>query len=102
MKVKLCFVLLIVTPFVNAERYWPAELISWQLSLNNNKAYITSKQFPKHCTYSRAQINMDGTEFNKAMFAYVLSAKARDKKLRYVIDRNHSTCVISGLQEVSR
>lgn len=45
---------------------------------------------------------MNGTEFNKAMYAYALSAKARDKKLRYVIDRTHSTFIISGLQEVSR
>mgnify|MGYP001217723193 FL=1 len=45
---------------------------------------------------------MNGTEFNKAMYAYALSAKARNKKLRYVIDRAHTNCVISGLQEVDR
>ncbi|WP_165728390.1 hypothetical protein [Pseudoalteromonas sp. 31A1] len=102
MKIKFFIFTLLFSSLANAERYWPAELINWNLNLNNGVAYITSKQFPKHCTYSRAQINMNGTEFNKAMYAYALSAKARDKKLRYVIDRTHSTCIISGLQEVSR
>ncbi|MBE0380410.1 hypothetical protein [Pseudoalteromonas prydzensis] len=45
---------------------------------------------------------MDGTEFNKAQYAYALSAKAKDKKLKYVVDSEHTTCVISGLREVDR
>ncbi|WP_276755505.1 hypothetical protein [Pseudoalteromonas marina] len=102
MKFKLYICALLFSSFASAERYWPAELVSWNLSLNNGVAYITSEQFPSHCNYSRAQINMNGTEFNKAMYAYALSAKARNKKLRYVIDRAHTNCVISGLQEVDR
>ncbi len=70
--------------------------------LNNGVAYISSPQFAEHCSYSRGQINMDGTEFNKAQYAYALSAKAKDKKLKYVVDSEHTTCVISGLREVDR
>ncbi|GAB58207.1 hypothetical protein RNAN_1178 [Rheinheimera nanhaiensis E407-8] len=43
---------------------------------------------------------MSGTEFDKALYAYALSAKARGKKLRYVVDNSHTTCIISGLSEV--
>ncbi|MCC2521157.1 hypothetical protein [Vibrio coralliilyticus] len=83
-----------------AKRYWPAEILSeWTLYLNNGVAYIQSPQFAKHCQYSRGQINMDGTEFNKAQYSYALSAKARGKKLRYVVDDQQTTCIITGLEE---
>lgn len=86
---------------VEAKRYWPSQTLTvWSLSLNNGVAYISSSQFPEHCRYSRGQINMSGTEFDRALYAYALSAKARGKSLRYVIDNAHSTCVISGLSEV--
>ncbi|MBU1390178.1 MAG: hypothetical protein KJ856_07780 [Gammaproteobacteria bacterium] len=103
----ICFLFLIVTlclSLSNAEanRYWPPKtLIEWSLSLNNGVAYISSPQFAEHCLYGRGQINMDGTEFNKSMYAYAMSAKARGLKLRYVVDDTHSTCIITGLQEVS-
>ncbi len=42
---------------------------------------------------------MDGTEFNKALYAYAMSAKARGKKMAYVIDDTHATCVIYGFHE---
>ena len=94
----LCSLLISPTSFAN--RYWPAPLTDWTLSLNNGVAYVTSPQMAEHCSYSRAQINMSGTEFDKALYAYALSAKARGKKLRYVVDDTHTTCVISGLAEV--
>ena len=93
--------LLLGSPLCFAERYWPATPLSdWSLSLNNGVAYITSPQIATHCTYSRAQINMSGTEFDKALYAYALSAKAKGKKVTYVVDNNHTTCVISGLSEI--
>jgi hypothetical protein len=86
---------------VFAKRYWPSQSLSnWTLSLNNGTAYVTSPEFATHCDYSRGQINMDGTEFNKAQYAYALSAKARNKKLKYVVDDTQSVCIITGLQEV--
>jgi hypothetical protein len=92
--------LLVWSPFCFAERYWPAVPLSdWSLSLNNGVAYITSAQMATHCTHSRAQINMSGTEFDKALYAYALSAKAKGKKLKYVVDSDHTTCVVSGLSE---
>jgi len=103
---KKCFVLILsfyISVFslnAHAKRYWPSQkLIDWTLTLNNGVAYISSPQFAAHCSYSRGQINMDGTEFNKAQYAYALSAKARGKKLSYVVDNTHSVCVISGLSE---
>ena len=43
---------------------------------------------------------MDGTEFNKAQYSYALSAKARGKKLKYVVDDQQSTCFITALYEL--
>jgi hypothetical protein len=81
-----------------AERYWPEQpLTDWQLALDNGVAYISSPQFAGHCSYDRGQINMDGTEFNSALYAYALSASAMGKDLLYVVDRNQTTCVITGL-----
>lgn len=44
---------------------------------------------------------MDGTEFNKAQYAYAMSAKARQKDLKYVVDDTQTTCIITGLEEVN-
>ncbi|MCW8825584.1 MAG: hypothetical protein OQK78_04075 [Gammaproteobacteria bacterium] len=84
----------------SAVTYWPPTLTDWSLSLNNGVAYITSSQFASHCSHNRGQIKMDGTEFNKAQYAYAMSAKARGKKMAYVVDDVQTTCVIYGLQEV--
>lgn len=92
----LCF----SSSMAHANRYWPAQtLVDWHVSLNNGVAYITSPQFASHCSYSRGLIAMDGTEFNKAQYAYAIAAKARGKNLRYVVDSTHSICIISGLLE---
>lgn len=83
-----------------AVRYWPSQpLTHWTLTLNNGVAYITSSEIPSHCVHSRALIDMSGTEFDRALYAYALSAKARGKILRYVIDGDHVDCIISGLAE---
>ncbi|KPZ73129.1 hypothetical protein AN944_00277 [Shewanella sp. P1-14-1] len=98
----LCLTLLVLPNAAISKRYWPSTtLTDWSLSLNNGVAYISSPQFPEHCSYSRGQINMSGTEFDRAQYAYALAAKAKGKSLRYVIDDTHSTCVISGLSEVN-
>lgn len=84
-----------------AKRYWPPEVLTeWTLSLNNGVAYITSPQFVSHCLHSRGQINMDGTEFNKAQYAFAMSAKARSKKIKYVVDDTQTVCIITGLEEI--
>ncbi len=93
-------VCLTIPTLASAARYWPKEtLTEWSLTLNNGVAYINSPQMASHCSHSRAQINMSGTEFDKALYAFALSAKARDKALRYVVDNEQTTCVISGLGE---
>ena len=101
---KICLgigILISISSNAYAERYWPSvTLTNWKVYLNNGVAYITSSQFPGHCSHNRGQINMNGTEFNKAMYAYALSAKARSKNLRYVIDRTQTVCIITGLEEV--
>ncbi len=85
----------------HARRCWPSTVLTeLTLSLNNGVAYITSPQFADHCSYSRGQINMDGTEFNKAQYAYAMSAKARGKNIQYVVDDTQTTCIITGLYEV--
>jgi hypothetical protein len=84
----------------NAGRYWPPTLTTWSLSLNNGVAYISSPDFASHCSYSRGQINMDGTEFNKAQFSYAMAAKAKGKKMAYVVDDTQTACIVTGLKEV--
>ena len=86
----------------NAARNWGQDaLINWELYLNNGVAYIITSELPDHCSYNRAQIEMSGTEFDKAQYAYALSAKARNKKLKYVVDFDPTItlCVITGLRE---
>ena len=96
------FAFLFLPHSVEANRYWPSQILTnWSLSLNNGVAYISSSQFADHCNYNRGQINMSGTEFNRALYAYALSAKAKGKSLKYVIDNTHETCIITGLQEVN-
>ena len=96
----LATLLILCSASADASRYWPSvALTEWTLSLNNGVAYITSPQMAPHCSYSRAQINMSGTEFDKALYAFALSAKARGKALSYVVDSEQTVCVISGLSE---
>lgn len=96
----ICLGLLIITNTANAQRYWPPVLTNWSLYLNNGVANILSPEFASHCSHSRGAILMDGTEFNKAQYAYAVSAKAKGKNLKYVIGNTHTNCVITGLQEV--
>lgn len=86
----------IISLQVNAKRYWTTVLTDWKFSLNNGVAYITSPQIPSHCNYSRAQINMSGTEFDKSLYAFVLAASQSKKKIRIVIDDTQTSCVASG------
>lgn len=87
---------------VNATKYWPTKtLTDWSIYLNNGVVYITSSQIPKHCSHSRMQIDTSTSEFNKSLYAYALSAKARNKSLRYVIDDSQTVCSVYGLQELS-
>lgn len=62
-------------------------------------AYIESSQIAEHCSYNSAQINVNATEFDKALYAYALSAKARGKSLSYAVDSEETQCVIYGLEE---
>ncbi|MFT6387133.1 MAG: hypothetical protein ACJAUP_000503 [Cellvibrionaceae bacterium] len=42
---------------------------------------------------------MEATEFNKAQYAYVFSAKAKCDKLKCVVDNTQKYCVITGFKE---
>ncbi|PAJ71642.1 hypothetical protein CJF42_25620 [Pseudoalteromonas sp. NBT06-2] len=98
-----CLMIICSVSTANAARGWGSTpLTNWELYLNNGVAYILSLELPEHCSYDRAQINMSATEFDKAQYAYVMSAKARNKKIRYVVDMDPSVtlCVITGLREV--
>lgn len=93
--------LAIISLPVSAGRYWPSTaLTEWEISLNNGVVYITSPQFASHCTYSRGQIDVTSSILNRALYAFALSAKARGKALRYVVDDTATTCVIDGLSEI--
>jgi len=83
----------------SAARYWPAPLTEWSISLNNGLVYISSPQFAAHCSYSRGEIRVNDSVFNRSLYAYAMSAKARGKGLRYVVDDATTLCVIDGLDE---
>ena len=104
MKSKFSMMLLVALVFAVpsasfATRYWTGVLTTWDLALNNGVAYVSSPQMPLHCTYSRAQIEMSGTNFDKAQYAYALAAKAKNKQLTVVVDDTQTVCVISGMAE---
>lgn len=92
--------LCVASSFAHSARYWPPTLTEWSLLLNNDVAYVSSPQFATHCLYSRGLIGINGTEFNKALLAYAMAAKAKGKNLRYVVDDTQTTCIITGLEEV--
>lgn len=100
-KIAFLISLFIFSTTASATRYWPSTaLTDWELYLNNGVAYILSTQFADHCSHNRGQINIDSNqEFDKALYAYALSAKARGKNLKYVVDSTQTTCVISALRE---
>jgi len=87
-----------------AERYWTEYLIDWRVMINNGVVYITAPNMPTHCAYSRAQISTASStvgfsqQNNKDLYAYVLSASILEKKLRIVVDRAESECVLSGAE----
>jgi hypothetical protein len=84
-----------------AGRYWPTTpLTDWEIYLNNGTVYISSPQMASHCTNTRGQINVGDTAYNRALYAYALSAKARGKGLKYVVDDTTTVCVIDALQEI--
>lgn len=103
-KINAIFGAAILLAFVSspaaAERYWPERLSEWSVHLNNGVVYIASPQMAAHCAYNRGQIDVNQSAYNRALYAYVLSAKARGKMLRYVVDRNATECVIDALEEV--
>jgi hypothetical protein len=84
-----------------ATLYWPSTtLTQWDMFVNNGVVYIQSPQFASHCTYSRGEIQVGNGPYERAMYAYALSAKARNKSLNYVVDDAATICVIKGLMEV--
>lgn len=100
-KTVLLITALIISTPVSATRYWPTTpLTDWELYLNNGVAYVLSSQMVSHCQLSRAQINMPGTEYDKSLYAYALSAKARNKTIKYVVDDTQTICIVSALREV--
>jgi len=95
-----CGLLALAAGPASAGRYWPTTpLTDWEISLNNGTVYITSPQMASHCTYTRGQINVGDSAYNRALYAYALSAKARGKGLKYVVDDAATVCVIDALQE---
>ncbi|MBL4879677.1 MAG: hypothetical protein JKY78_12375, partial [Hyphomonas sp.] len=96
----IALILVAVSGSAYAQRYWPGTLTNWTLILNNGVAYISSSEFASHCSYSRGEIQMDGTEFNKAQYSYAMAAKAKGKRLSYVVDDTQTNCIITGLSEV--
>ena len=84
-----------------ATRYWPSTpLTEWEMYVNNGVVYIQSPQFASHCSYSRGQVNVADSAYDRALYAYALSAKARGKALRYVVDDAATDCHIFGLYEL--
>lgn len=74
-------------------------MTDWQIYLNNGVVYVQSPQFASHCSYSRGEFDVNLGSYNRALLAYALSAKARGKALRYVVDDAATLCVIDALLE---
>jgi hypothetical protein len=86
---------------VSAARYWPPVALSdWTISLNNGLVYISSPQIASQCIYGRGEIRVSDSAYNRALYAYALSAQARGKSLRYVVDDTATLCVIDALEEI--
>ncbi|MBU1668719.1 hypothetical protein KKC13_09895 [bacterium] len=92
--IKMILISLIFGGYAIAGNYWVNTISDWKIQLDNGVAYIVADETPTHCSYHRAQINMDGTEYNRALYA-----KAKGKKITYVTNDKESICIITGLEE---
>ncbi|KZZ35852.1 MULTISPECIES: hypothetical protein [unclassified Oleiphilus] len=90
MKVAVLIMLTCVSFGAYAERFWTNELVDWHFHLNNGTSYVTSPAFPEECKYSRAQIDIAGDEYKKAMWSYILAASKAGEKLQVVLDHDRS------------
>ncbi|PHR54844.1 MAG: hypothetical protein COA47_14865 [Robiginitomaculum sp.] len=95
------FIILIVILPVNAFAtvIWTNQLTDWLLYMDNGVVYVKSDSLPSNCSYARAQIIMDNTAYNNALYAYILSAYKTGKPIRVVTDNATTVCVISGVQD---
>lgn len=99
-KLSLCLLLIGSLPMAAfAGRYQTPALTSWSMYMNNGVVYISSSQMPSHCTYSRAQINMSGTEFDRTQIAMALAAYKSKSNIAVFIDSDHTVCVMSGIYD---
>ena len=89
---------MVLNQSVHADAVFSDVLSSWTLTLNNGVAYVTSPQLPANCFPLRARINMSGSEYDKALFAFVLDANSRGVAIRVVVDDSQSDCVVMGVQ----
>lgn len=103
MKMLIVFAVLLSSISLSAfaGRYHTPMLTTWSLELNNGVAYINSPQMPSHCSYSRAQISMSGTEFDKSQFAFALAAFKSKTQVVVVVDDTQTTCVVSGMRDLN-
>lgn len=81
--------LLVVFSFhASATRFWTVFMDDWHLQLNNRKIYVESSMLPDECVYDRAELTLDGTDYNNALWAYILAASKTGEKLRVVLDHD--------------
>lgn len=99
MKYVIFIIIICGSPLAFSKAYWAGVLNDWSLYLDNNVVYVQSDSMASHCSYNRAQIDVAQGDYQRALYSYALSAKARGKKLSYVVDSDASTCVIFGLSE---
>ena len=82
-----------------AGKYWiPTEYTSnWNLHIENGVIYITSSDFPSHCSHRRAQINIaDDRPLDKALYSYLLAAYMAKQSIRIVVDSDDTDCVVDA------
>lgn len=82
-----------------AAKYWTpdAATSNWDLHINNGVIYISSSDFPEHCSNSRAQINIaNDAPLDRALYAYLLAAYQAKQAIRIVVDSNETTCKVAA------
>ena len=98
-KLLLTIILTLCSSSAMASKYWHSLGSDWKIFFDNGQTYVSSPAMASHCNYDRAQLNSysyANPDYNKNMYAYVLSGSVTGKSLRIVLDNAQSTCQFYG------
>jgi len=73
-KILLVILVSIVPSQAFASNVWTGLMTDFNLYMDNGTVYVSHVDMSSNCSNDRAQITMDNTAYNNALYAYILSS----------------------------